>query len=83
MRILIIVLLILISIPSIAFADLPEKNRGKDIPPTLTITRDGGKWADSYPAPYIKNEKPNTKFYPDKKKKEDEDDLSDVEITFK
>ncbi len=79
-----IILIIFISFSTISvFAELPTKNRSKDIPPTLTITTEGGKWYESEPAPFISNDQPQTKFYPDKKRKKDEDDLSDVQIYIK
>jgi len=58
-----ILLLTLILIPSVASASLPEKNRSKDVPPTLVITSDGGKLgATDTPVPVIHNDKPNKKY---------------------
>jgi len=85
MKLITVLLSILLLSVSTAFAaDLPEKNRSKDVPPTLVIGRDEGKYGPTGTSvPIMHHDKPVTKYYPKSKEQIEEDELENVQIYIK
>ncbi|GEM_PF-1822981 len=84
MKITIGLIIALVFSTASVFAELPEKNRSKDVPPTLTITRDEGKFGPTGASvPIIHSDKPVTKYAPRDKNQIEEDELKDVQVHIK